>query len=208
MRRSQRSLRSHTGETTHLALQLSAALDRTLLNHRRQYCAISFNSAVTRHGASQNAEMSRLSRRFSWCAEFILTIMSPIYNFFRRLRRLTAEILGKSRQPWGVAETKISAGPSRITGPAELLKWHSNRPINALDMHLPFLRSSIGSMKVASTFQVRTPVRCSEKPVTHSAFFKKRKEMETYILAASLPSSSIRKMTLRLICLICLVQGT
>jgi hypothetical protein len=86
------------------------------------YCAISFNSAVTRHGASQNAEMSRLSRQFSWCAEFILTIMSPIYNFFRRLRRSTAEILGKSRQPWGVAETKISAGPSRVTGPAELIE--------------------------------------------------------------------------------------
>jgi hypothetical protein len=86
------------------------------------YCAISFNSAVTHHGASQNAEMSRLSRRFSWCAEFILTIMSLIYNFFRRLRRSNAEILGKSRQPWGVAETKISAGPSRVTGPAELIE--------------------------------------------------------------------------------------
>jgi hypothetical protein len=48
--------------------------------------------------------------------------MSPIYNFFRRLRRSTAEILGKSRQPWGVAETKISAGPSRVTGPAELIE--------------------------------------------------------------------------------------
>jgi hypothetical protein len=88
--------------------------------HVRVYCAISFNSAVTRHGASQNAEMSQLSRRFSWCAEFILTSMSPIYIFFRRLQHSTAEILGKSRQPWGVAETKISAGPSRVTGPAEL----------------------------------------------------------------------------------------
>ncbi|KIJ91646.1 hypothetical protein K443DRAFT_475324 [Laccaria amethystina LaAM-08-1] len=48
--------------------------------------------------------------------------MSPIYNFFCRLRRSTAEILGKSRQPWGVAETKISAGPSRVTGPAELIE--------------------------------------------------------------------------------------
>ena len=35
------------------------------------YCTISFNSAVTRHGALQNAEMSLLSRRFFWCAEFI-----------------------------------------------------------------------------------------------------------------------------------------
>jgi hypothetical protein len=78
--------------------------------------------AVTHHGASQNAEMSRLSQWFSWCAEFILTIMSLIYNFFRRLRRSTAEILGKSRQPWGVAKTKISAGPSRVTGPAELIE--------------------------------------------------------------------------------------
>jgi hypothetical protein len=35
------------------------------------YCTISFNSAVTRHGAPQNAEMLRLSRSFSRCAEFI-----------------------------------------------------------------------------------------------------------------------------------------
>jgi hypothetical protein len=28
--------------------------------------------------------------------------------------------LGMSRQLWEVAETKISAGPSRVTGPAEL----------------------------------------------------------------------------------------
>jgi hypothetical protein len=51
-----------------------------------------------------------------------LIIMSPIYHFFRRLHRSTAEILGKSQQPWGVAETKISAGPSRVTGPAELIE--------------------------------------------------------------------------------------
>ena len=35
------------------------------------YCTISFNSAVTRHGTLQNAEMSRLSQQFLWCAEFI-----------------------------------------------------------------------------------------------------------------------------------------
>ena len=35
------------------------------------YCIISFNSAVTCHGALQNAEMSWLSQQFSWCAKFI-----------------------------------------------------------------------------------------------------------------------------------------
>jgi len=30
--------------------------------------------------------------------------------------------LGMSRQLWGVAETKISAEPSRVTGPAELIE--------------------------------------------------------------------------------------
>jgi len=32
------------------------------------------------------------------------------------------KILGMSRQLWEVTETKISAGPSRITGPAELIE--------------------------------------------------------------------------------------
>jgi hypothetical protein len=35
------------------------------------YCTISFNSAVMCHGAPKNAEMSCMSRRFSWYAEFI-----------------------------------------------------------------------------------------------------------------------------------------
>jgi hypothetical protein len=30
--------------------------------------------------------------------------------------------LGMSRQLWEVAETKISAGPSRVTGPAQLIE--------------------------------------------------------------------------------------
>jgi hypothetical protein len=34
--------------------------------------------------------------------------------------RKISKNLGMSRQLWEVAETKISAGPSRVTGPAEL----------------------------------------------------------------------------------------
>jgi hypothetical protein len=45
-------------------------------------------------------------------------------KFFHRLWRQTAEnfpkILGMSQQPWDVAETKILAGLSHVTGPAEL----------------------------------------------------------------------------------------
>ena len=36
--------------------------------------------------------------------------------------RKMPKILGMSRQVWEVAETKISAGPSRVTGPAELIE--------------------------------------------------------------------------------------
>ena len=42
-------------------------------------------------------------------------------EIFHRLWRSTAENnLGMSRQLWEGAETKLSAGPSRVTRPAEL----------------------------------------------------------------------------------------
>jgi len=36
--------------------------------------------------------------------------------------RKMPKILGMSRQVWEVTETKILAGPSRVTGPAELIE--------------------------------------------------------------------------------------
>ena len=44
----------------------------------------------------------------------------PDIGNFRRLRRYIAENSHMSQQVYEVAETKISAGPSRITRPAEL----------------------------------------------------------------------------------------
>ena len=44
----------------------------------------------------------------------------PDMEFFCRLRRYTAKNFHMSRQVCEVAESKISAGPSRITHPAEL----------------------------------------------------------------------------------------
>jgi hypothetical protein len=44
------------------------------------------------------------------------------YIKFRRLRRYIAENFGMSRQLCKGAGTKISAGSSRVTGPAELIE--------------------------------------------------------------------------------------
>ena len=44
----------------------------------------------------------------------------PDIGIFRRLRRYIAENFHMSQQVYEVAENKISAGPSRITRPAEL----------------------------------------------------------------------------------------
>src|SRR6266699_5034809 len=80
------------------------------------YCTISFNSAVTRHGAPKNAEISVTSRQipkpFGRNGQKI-----PIFG---RLRRQTDEIFGLSRRALVGAEIKISAGRSRVAGPAEL----------------------------------------------------------------------------------------
>jgi hypothetical protein len=44
----------------------------------------------------------------------------PDMEIFCRLRRFTAENFLMSRHVWKAAETKISAGASHITRPAEL----------------------------------------------------------------------------------------
>ena len=90
---------------------------------RRYYCSISFNSAVAHH-----APPSRTPNSHARHADFHQKVPNSFGNYvpdigiFGRLRRYILPKISTchSSLSYDVAETKISAGPSRITRPAEL----------------------------------------------------------------------------------------
>ena len=86
------------------------------------YCTISFNLAlaVTHHGALQNVEMSQRSWSISLGAKIIWRTCSKYRNFLLPAALNCQKNLGMSQQLWEGAETKILAGPSHVTRPAEL----------------------------------------------------------------------------------------